>query len=72
MQNDNNFNILETIDNIAGTHLANVGSTINSAQGAVESLQPTIKFVTDHYIEIAIALLIVMIIAGVIANKITG
>lgn len=69
---DDNFSLLETIDNIAGTHLSDVGKTINSAQSSVESIQPAIKFVADHYIELLIAFFIVLVMAGVVANKITG
>ncbi len=66
---NNHFNLLDTIDQLAGTNLAGGAQSVNQIQDAVTKIEPAIIYISNNYIKIALMVFAVMVLAGYIGSK---
>lgn len=60
------------LDQVLGTHLSTVGTTINATQDAINQMAPVISFIGKNWLLILFIIFAVMVLASIIANKVTG
>ena len=63
---------VKDIDRFFGTRLSNVSETVNSTQDAINQIAPVASFISKNWPLVLITLFVVILVASITANKITG
>jgi len=63
---------VKDIDRFFGTRLSNVSETVNSTQEAINQIAPVASFISKNWPLVLITLFVVILVACITANKITG
>lgn len=66
------MSLLTDIDTAFGTHTQDLPKTINDLQSAADEIKPFADHITKYWSGYLVGLFVVLVIAVVVGNKITG